>query len=636
MKRIISLLLIVLTLSSLLAGCNLDKLWSTTATVPNEDVFNTPSAKNHSIDTWVEEGDYVSIYCSECNELIHKGKPNYDLIFKLNEEETAYSVIAAGKEAENEVIIVPQVYNGLPVTKVKSLDPESYWGWDTMYSEDSEIKTVFIPPSVTYLGDFTLCDKLEKIYISSGVEEIEEFTFSYADQLKNIFVSVSNTSYKHENGALYTKDGTKLIKYPPKSDATAFKVPETVTEISEYALSNAKNLKSLTLPLSLKDIESCAFNGCSSLEEIIIPDSIKSIGGSAFKCCTSIKNVTIGSGVQEIGRLAFYGCQSLQKFIVDPNNQCFSEIDGHLYNKNGSMLIQYALGSNRDSFSVAIGTSIIGEYSFACAANLKEVILPETVSVIKRGAFDECMTLEVIHLPNSLRSIEEHAFDSKTKIKEVHIKSLSSWFNVKLEGLYSSPFCDSADLYVNGELIEHLEIPSYVSEIPQYAFMGCQSIKTLTISTSTRTVGQCSFFGCDSLERVEMETGVESIEGSAFYGCTSLKELNIPNSVTYIDNHAFSDCASLVSVVLPNRMCSVNNSVFSGCKALESITIPISVKDIGYNAFLYCESLKEIVYGGTVAMWNAIEKSYFYNNSCEEFTVRCNNGVITVEKWIQN
>ena len=179
-----------------------------------EPDFDSCSEGNHSIDLWVEDGEYVSIYCSECNELIHKGKPNYDLAFFLNSETNEYYVSSANKAAQNEVIIVPATYNGLPVTGVESLYPEYNTGVSFDFEltlEESQIKTVYIPSSVKYIGSLSLNDKLENVYLSSGVEEIEKNAFSNCDSLKNIYVSLSNPSFKVKAGALYTKDGIPFV-----------------------------------------------------------------------------------------------------------------------------------------------------------------------------------------------------------------------------------------------------------------------------------------------------------------------------------------------------------------------------------------------------------------------------------------
>lgn len=622
-KKAFGLLCLSFLCVALLLSCSYEDLMET--------IWGSGNKGNHSIDKWVEDGEEVLIYCSVCDELVHKGKPNYDLNFRLDQENNEYFVVGAGAAAKNEVIIIPSSYNGLPVTKIIYLMPDS-WGWDEIVFEESQIKTVYIPPSVEYIGYFDVCDKLENVYISCGVVEIEKEAFGECDSLKNIFVSKSNPNYKFVDGALYTKDGSVLIKYAPQSEKDCFNMPDDVSVINERAFKNASNLKEIKLSNSLEVIESNAFEGCSALESINIPDSVKEIGGGAFADCISIQKAEIGAGVEKIGRLAFYGCQNIEKFTIDSDNPYFAGRDGNIYNKQMTELIQYALGNRRESFSMPIVLKI-GEFAFAGASYLKNLVLPNTLTEIQKYAFDDCSSLEVIYFPQSLKKIEEGAFGGTTKTKEIHIEGLRSWFDVELEGSYSSPFRDGADLYINGALIEHLEIPSYISEIPQYAFLDCGSLKSVVIPGSIKKISDCAFFGCTSLEKVVIKSGVENIQGSVFYGCASLKEIDIPNTVTYIDNNAFSDCTSLENITLPDKLSSISDSLFDGCTSLKSITIPASVKEIGFNAFLYCESLEEINYLGSVKEWNAIKKSGRYNANCNAFVVRCTDGVVEISKW---
>ena len=59
-------------------------------------------------------------------------------------------------------------------------------------------------------------------------------------------------------------------------------LPETLTEISDYAFSYCTCLPSITLPETLTAIGSYAFEGCEGLTEINLPDAINSIGNGAF------------------------------------------------------------------------------------------------------------------------------------------------------------------------------------------------------------------------------------------------------------------------------------------------------------------------------------------------------------------
>ena len=621
MKKLLSLILALTILSSCLAlvGCNM--------------FLNSCYTGNHSIDQWVDDGEYVSIHCSECDKLIHRGKPNYDLHFTINQDNSGYIVIAAGKAAENETIIIPQTYNGLPVTEVRGLEPLSSFNNGTITYEESHIKTLYISPSVESVGGLYGCDKLENVYISKSVTEMPDYIFSNCDSLRGIYVSVSNPNYKSIGGHFYTKDGTTLIRYAPQNSRESFVLPKGVSVISEDAFAKASNLEHVVLPDTLEIIESSAFKDCSSLLTINIPDNVTSVGAGAFYNCKALECVEIGAGVENIGRLAFFGCSKLEKFIVDIENPYFSAIDGHLYNKDETTLLQYAIGNRSKKFTGNSNIVTIGEFAFHGASYLKEVILPPSLTEIKNGAFNNCSSLDVISLPTSLTKIGEHAFGGDTDIKEVHIKELSTIYKIKFEGLYSSPFCNSADLYISNSLMEEINIPEYFYEVPQSAFMGCGSIKSVVIGSRTTSIGKSSFFGCKSLERVVIQNGVYSIKGSAFYGCTSLKELVISDSVTYIDGNAFSDCTSLESVVLPKNIRQINNSTFANCTSLKSITISNTVTEIGFNAFMKCTALEEIHFNGTVEEWTAIDKSNWYNNGCKTFTVYCINGVITVPEW---
>ena len=78
---------------------------------------------------------------------------------------------------------------------------------------------------------------------------------------------------------------------------------------------------------------------------------------------------------------------------------------------------------------------------------------------------------------------------------------------------------EGSDLYLKGERVTELTIPSDITKI-----------------------NQCTFYNCKSLRIVNIPNHVTEIGTIAFDGCTSLQSINIPNSVTSIGNGAFGDC----------------------------------------------------------------------------------------------
>ena len=103
-------------------------------------------------------------------------------------------------------------------------------------------------------------------------------------------------------------------------------------------------------------IYSYAFYNCISLISIIIPDKVTSIGSYAFQYCSSLKTVSIGSSLSSMNSYAFHYCYSLSQFIVESNNQYYSnDENGVLFNKAKTTLIQYPVGNEREVYTIWYG-----------------------------------------------------------------------------------------------------------------------------------------------------------------------------------------------------------------------------------------------------------------------------------------
>ena len=161
---------------------------------------------------------------------------------------------------------------------------------DSAFYYCTALTSIDIGNSVTKIGynAFSYCSSLTDVNIGSGVTKIDGTAFYMCESLSNITVSGDNKKFKSNNGNLYTKDGTKLIKYAPAKTNKTFTLPSSVTEIEEYAFRDAKNLTTVTLHDSLTSIGDNAFYSCESLTSIFIPDSVTEIGYEAFYDCTSL------------------------------------------------------------------------------------------------------------------------------------------------------------------------------------------------------------------------------------------------------------------------------------------------------------------------------------------------------------
>ena len=194
---------------------------------------------------------------------------------------------------------------------------------------------------------------------------------------------------------------------------------------------------------------------------------------------------------------------------------------------------------------------------------IKELVIPNSVTRIGNNAFDGCNSLTSVMIPNSVTSIGNSAFSG-------------------CGGLTS------------------ITIPNSVTSIGNNAFSGCSGLTSVIIPNSVTTIENGVFSDCRGLTSVTISNSVTSIGNGAFSGCSGLTSVMIPNSVTTIGEDAFSGCNVLTSVTLGNSVKSIGSNAFAGCSGLTSVMIPNSVTSIGYYAFKGCSGLTSITMGSGV------------------------------------
>ncbi len=208
----------------------------------------------------------------------------------------------------------------------------------------TSLKEISLPSSVNYVGydAFSNCDSLAKIkvdenskYFSSvddvlynedvtelyqyplgktatsyvmpkTVEKVQWGAFSGNTFLKSITVNFIGTE---QNGEFYT-GFTSIFgdKVPSNIETVILKDIEAVPANCFY---DCSTIKKIVLPQTVTEIGEYAFKGCSSLTSVNIPNNLKSIGSGAFKDCTSLKKITLPKGVNE-GENIFEGADNVK------------------------------------------------------------------------------------------------------------------------------------------------------------------------------------------------------------------------------------------------------------------------------------------------------------------------------------
>ena len=138
---------------------------------------------------------------------------------------------------------------------------------------------------------------------------------------------------------------------------------------------------------------------------------------------------------------------------------------------------------------------------------------------------------------------------------------------------------------------EVYQIPESVTSIGEFAFAGCEQLKTVIGNNHIQTICKGAFSGCTSLERTTGFSGLTEIGDVAFNKCFNLTEFMIPDSVLRIGEAAFKYCVSLETVGSRLNVESIGKMAFAGCVSLKKISFTDRLKLIDFKAFADCYSL---------------------------------------------
>jgi hypothetical protein len=324
------------------------------------------------------------------------------------------------------------------------------------FSACGKLAAVTIADGVASIGDYAFQgDSLGAVTLPATVTNIGQAPFNSCPLLKTISVDSANTFYSSSNGVLFDASQTTLIEYPQGQGAD-YTIPLTVTSIGPAAFAN-----------------------------------------------TGLTNANIAGGVTNIGGGPFSGCSLLTAINVDSSNMFYSSMDGVLFDKTQTTLIEYPQAK-------------VGNYS-----------IPMGVTTIESNAFTDCENLTGITLPESLASIGSFAFSSS--------------------GLTSVAIGDS------------------LTNIGQGAFEGCANLAGVTIANGVSTIGSQAFLGCSSLPRIAIPNSVTNFGSGMFDVCSALTNVFVGANVTNLGGGEFGFCPKLAAIYFAgNAPITTSSSAFRG------------------------------------------------------------------------
>ena len=339
----------------------------------------------------------------------------------------------------------------------------------------------------------------------------------------------------------------------------------------------------------------CVLTGYTGSEtEVTVPykvngipvDTVKIRNGSdeSNENLKNVKKVTFGSGYEKMNNTAITGFENVEELVIPDT------------------------------------VTVIKDCAFVNLKNLKSVQLPSSLKTIENNAFSDCRSLESVTVPEGVVKIEWCAFEDCSGLKSVSLpKSLEEMEYGVFSGC--TGLKDENGMIIVNDRLYHMDIPAGTTEITipdgikvleVSLFYDIKSIKKVIIPDSVTRIEYNAFKDCSNLEKVVMSDNVEC-SGGAFSGCEKLQnengfvivngvlfnyygtenDITIPDGVKAIDSTCFIN-KPITSVKMPDSLISIGNNAFAGCSGLNKIEVPDSVAKIGIAAFERCSSLSEV------------------------------------------
>jgi hypothetical protein len=202
------------------------------------------------------------------------------------------------------------------------------------------------------------------------------------------------------NGVTYNVTAIGDNAFYKCTGLTSISLANSVTAIGSYSFYNCSKLTSITLPDAITSMGTSAFAACTNLTSVTLPSSLTSLSAYLFNGCSKLTAITIPNSVTAIDNSTFTVCTGLTSIAVENNNPNYCSVDGVLFNKNKTSLIQYPLGNTQTSYSIPNTVITIGNYAFEYGRKLTTVSIPTSVTQINHAAFHYCDGLKAIYTNN--------------------------------------------------------------------------------------------------------------------------------------------------------------------------------------------------------------------------------------------
>lgn len=451
----------------------------------------------------------------------------------------------------------------------------------------TDVEEIILPEGIKCIESkaFADCFNLKKINFPEGLETVKDRAFVNCGSLTEIILPTTLTKigdYAFHNAGIeqLTLPDPKNVLSTGISVFSAIKVksinvPKNL-RLNKAMFSNCQQLRTVNFEADWVTIPERCFYYCTSLEKIDISKALF-IKDAAFLECyslsvnvipaytcvsacsfmkTGVKDVTI-EDISKVGEKAFSDCKSLKKLTINvpdgpaiADDLCIPEelaahctslqtvtFTGHTENLLSIKAAAFRETTMLTEISLPDSIQIIEQCAF-CDSGIENIVIPDRVTKLGRGAFSRCYELTDVTLPESVTVIPRLAFINCDKLKTINAPNVAV-------------VCDNA--FCHCKMLTAFDF-SQIKELGSASFAGT-SIRKVVFSNKLTKLQPSIFCGCKDLQSVDMSAcdNVKTISTRCFEDCNKLTDIKLPLNVRKFADGCF-ESAKFNSLVIKAGM----------------------------------------------------------------------------------
>ncbi len=454
----------------------------------------------------------------------------------------------------------------------------------------------------------------------------------------------------------------------------------------------------VVVPEGVTRIKQGAFYG-KSFSEIKLPSTLQFIEMWAFGYNENLKSITLPKSMEGMNEFVFDGCSALEEILVEPGCEKFQSVDGVLFRDGCTVLMKYPEGKSAKGYQLPDTVVKLWPGSFF-RTDVDRITLPDSVETVHGYVFSECSELTEFRAGKNLKTLWGHVFSGSQKLKTVTLPaSFEELENFTfdncnaLERIDVDPenpgFCSvdgvlyKKDMhmlirYPEGKSAKGFRLPASVrelacnaftrcdcesmdlsrlTEIEQYTFNECKSLRTVILGKDLTRIGQGAFVNSivqdvyyagtkEDWKNVTIEGDNNQIKLAATIHYESdlgakerivregepWRERDLPakgatlfsgdwgdtlrytiddNGTLWIEGDGATAGYSKNELELgfwqPGTPLPIRSPFFTYWEDIDRVVIPAGVTVVGDNVFYGCSRIRDVYYGGTKEQWTDLD-----------------------------